>query len=100
MKNKTIILSCLTGLILVGCQTRTIPPSEIKCYGTDPLMHTTYRGSDESYHYISWQNGKASGIWRVDRESLHLPEIFSLDSGRKHFVIRNDDGQIDFMHLR
>ncbi len=96
MKNKVIILSCLIGLILVGCQTRTIPPSGIICYGTDPLMHTIYLGSDEFYHYFAWQNGKSAGTWEVKQKSLLLPETYPLDSGKRYFVFRTHDGQIEF----
>ena len=90
----------LATIGLAGCQPKEVTPSEVKCYGADPMFHTVYIGSDEIHHHFVWQNGKISGKWKVKQVDLTLSDTFPLESGNTRFVTRDETGRIDVIGLR
>ena len=98
---KLITLALIT-LIFTSCahRTKTVTPNEIVCYGTDPLYHTLYKGSDEEYHYFRYSKGKVFGFWKVKRDELELSETFSRNSNQKRFVERDESGRLKLMSFK
>ena len=97
-----LITLILTTLIIASCVhgTKTVKPSEVICYGVDPLYHTVYIGSDKNHHYFRYAKGKVNGSWKVKKEDLVLSETFSTNSGSKQFVERNKSGQLVLVNFK
>jgi hypothetical protein len=84
-------------LAAAGCSSnRVIPASQVKAYGTDPLQHTTYTGTDDQYHHFSWQRDFSRGRWRVPKDETRI-EPPDAASG---FVQRVEPGVIHVLVLR
>lgn len=70
MRNLLLILTTL--FILCGCEKKpsivSIEELPNKVYGTDPLSHTMYIGSDANYHHFTFINGKISGSFIVNSD--------------------------------
>jgi hypothetical protein len=95
MKTKMLILLCAL-LFIVSCTTdiQEVKPSEVKCYGNDPLVHTVYIGSDKKWHYFHYQKGKTGGHWKVKKEELKWKYEFPHGKGHQ-FIKRNEAGELE-----
>lgn len=90
-------------LVLAGCAgERVVKSRDLPVYGTDPLSHTTYLGSDDTYHYFHAQRAKDSASrLRVRRDEASIePAPFPLDSGRHAFVEAVEAGVIRLIVLK
>ena len=89
-------------LLTCGCsQARVVSSRELPVYGTDPLMHTIYLGTDDRFHHFTTQNGKAGSHVRVRRDDARIqPEPFALNSGRDAFVRSANEKEIELIVLR
>jgi len=86
-----------------GCVNNPIVESgDLPVYGTAPLSHTTYLGSDDTYHYFHAQRQKDSASnLKVRREDADIePEPFPRDSGRSAFVQSAEPGVIRLIVLK
>lgn len=94
-----IITMC--ALLIGGCrQPSVLSRGHLPVYGTDPLMHTVYLGSDEHYHHFALQKGKSRGIVIVPVADAQIkPESFALDSSRQAFVKGTKPGAIELIVL-
>ena len=96
-----ISLVCATGLILSGCSDPgpvETTAADLPVYGTDPLYHTVYVGSDTDFHHFRWSRGKRSGAYLVPREQISFFETFEV-GGRSSFLVRTDDGTLQLLRL-
>ncbi|MEM6798667.1 MAG: hypothetical protein AAF589_04065 [Planctomycetota bacterium] len=93
-------------LIVSGCgQSQDflvpMPSGDLPVYGTDPMMHTIYMGSDEEYHHFRYQNGKSGGFAVVAVADTQIkPEPFELDSGKEAFVESANPDEITLIVLQ
>lgn len=90
-------------LALAGCAGgRVVESRNLPVYGTDPLSHTIYLGSDDTYHHFFAQRAKGSASrLRVRRDEASIePEPFPLDSGRHAFVKSAEAGVIRLLVLK
>ena len=71
---------------------------ELPAEGSDPLQHTTYIGSDSSYHYFEHQNGKLLDCYKVSTGNLELTSQYERDSGRT--IVLRQDGVVDVVNLK
>lgn len=82
-------------LLVTGCfarQVQAISGAQFVDYGDTLLSHTIYLGSDNGYHYFVWEDGTASGQWKVPREELRVTNPFALGD-REAFLLKRPDGQ-------
>ena len=89
-------------LLTAGCvssRAKIVSPQQLPLYGSDPLYHTVYVGSDDRYHHFKWSRGLLSGEFLVDRGALHLSRVFSSGAG-KAFLTRTADGSVDVLVLQ
>ena len=98
MKTTTLIIALITPLLLMGCTSeyKEVHASDLPAYifGVDPLYHTVYVGSDNSFHYVVWESGKSSGKIKVPKSELSLSREFPLGSSNT-FLFKTKDGRID-----
>jgi hypothetical protein len=89
-------------LLASGCSTtRVISSEELPVYGTSPLMHTMYLGTDDQFHHFAIQHGKTGSQILMRRDDARIsPEPFSLDSGRHAFVRSASEKEIELIVLR
>ena len=101
MKKPLGYIAGLAFIFVIGCShTATVSdPEDIKVYGTDPLSHTVYTGSDSSFHYFVWQNGKSGGRWKVPKATLNWKREVPKGEGRQ-FVIKDAEGNLQPMLLK
>jgi hypothetical protein len=60
-------------LLSTGCsRTRTVSVDRLPLLGGDPMMHTTYMGSDALYHYFGVQNGFDGYTARVPAKGVKI----------------------------
>lgn len=88
-------------LFLVACGNRGLVPitaTDLPIYGTAPLNHTIYVGSDSAFHHFRWSHGKSSGSFIVPREQIYFGEAFSVGE-RSAFLTRDDDGTVRLLLL-
>ena len=85
-----------------GCaRTRVVASRDLPVYGTDPLMHTVYTGTDDRFHHFALQQGKSGGDVVVRREEATIkPEPFNTNAGRRAFVKAAKPGEIELVVLR
>ena len=72
--------------------------ADLPLYGTDPLNHTVYVGSDSTYHHFRWSRGKSSGSYIVPLNQISFSETFEVGE-RKAFLTRNDGGTLELLRL-
>lgn len=94
-----LVIAALLLNLLAGCRTGVVLPSQVKCYGTDPMEHTIYIGSDATNHYFRCSHGFASGEWVVKRKDLCLNETFPPGKEKARFVRRDMSGNISLVQL-
>ena len=95
------LMALMLGFFSSGCATdqpRLVSAGRIPLYGSDPLSHTVYVGSDERYHYFAWSSGLRSGQVKVDRSALALSHEFGRGEG-KAFLTRKEHGKVDVLLL-
>jgi hypothetical protein len=78
-------------LLCSGCRAELISAWQFVNYGDTPLSHTIYLGSDDSYHYFVWSQGKAGGRWRVLKEDVIVANEFEVGD-REAFLVKGRDG--------
>jgi hypothetical protein len=85
-----------------GCgRTRVVAGGDLPVYGTDPLVHTVYTGTDDRFHHFSLQRGKSGGNVVVRREDATIkPEPFHTNTGRRAFVKAAKPGEVELVVLR
>jgi hypothetical protein len=78
----------LIGCVVCGCtQEKTVSPDKLPLYGTDPLMHTFYAGSDAHFHYFNTQRGKTPARFKVPIEEAEIkPAPFSVEDQKEHLL--------------
>ena len=94
-------LVCATSLLFLACADRgpvKTTAADLPFYGTDPLNHTMYVGSDGDFHHFRWSHGKRSGTYLVDREQISFVETFAVGD-RSAFLVRDDDGILRLLRL-
>jgi hypothetical protein len=90
------VLGCLNGPGVT-----TLNSEQLPVYGTDPLKHTQYVGSDQNFHYFEYQQGKESGSVRVPViDAVVEPEPFPTGKGKKAFVEAAEEGRISLVVKR
>src|SRR5262245_61061661 len=96
-----IVIAAHLILFATGCANRKLVASAaLPVYGTDPLMHTEFRGSDHRFHYFHVQHDKSGGEVVVARHNAVIkPESFARDSGRSAFVKQASHGEIELIVL-
>jgi len=73
---------------------------ELPTYGTDPMTHTLYLGSDNRHHYFSLQEGKTGVRAFIPIDEVEIkPVPFPVDSGQQAFVQSHAAGVITLMPL-
>lgn len=89
-------------LFAMGCSnTRVVSSEALPVYGTDPLMHTIYLGSDAEFHHFALQHGKSASKALVRRADAQIrPEPFGLGEGRHAFVQAVSKGHIQVLVLQ
>ena len=100
MNGKYRLGICVLAL-LTGCQGAAIFDSaKLPVYGSDPLMHTMYIGSDAKFHHFICQHGKTSEEMLVrSEEAVIKPKPFDLSSHRDNLVRSTEPGVIHLLQL-
>ena len=100
--NQFLPMVALVATCSAGCaRTRVVASRDLPVYGTDPLMHTVYTGTDDRFHYFQLQHGKSGGNVVVRRgEAKIKPEPFDTNAGRRAFVKAAKPGEIEIVVLR
>ena len=91
----------VTSLLLLACTDRSpvkTTAADLPVYGTDPLNHTLYVGSDADFHHFRWSHGKRSGTYLVAREQISFAETFAVGD-RSAFLVRGDDGTLRLLRF-
>ncbi|MFN7141106.1 MAG: hypothetical protein ACK4UN_17390, partial [Limisphaerales bacterium] len=97
MRNVAALVALLgMTLILSGCVMgpKAVSADSVPVYGGGTLYHTVYTGSDDRYHYFSWNRGWRGGQMKVDKTQLQLSCEFPRGTGFT-FVVRKPDGTVD-----
>ena len=96
------VIAVLFATYVAGCgRTRVVESGGLPVYGTDPLMHTVYMGTDDRFHHFAVQHGKSGGNVVVRRQEARIkPEPFARNTGRQAFVKRAKPGEIELVVLR
>jgi hypothetical protein len=99
--NRFFLIAAALVIPLAGCaRTRVIKGADLPLYGSDPLMHTVYRGSDETFHHFALQHGKSGREVVVRRDELEIkPEPFPVGSRRHAFITSPRPGLIELVLL-
>ncbi|WP_449465467.1 hypothetical protein [Stenotrophomonas humi] len=86
-------------VLIAGCtQPRSeqlIHVSEFRNYGSTPLQHTFYIGSDVAHHHFIWSNGKQGGTWLIRKSEMPIvnEQPFNPQVGRAgRSAFRSTDG--------
>ena len=90
-----VVLASALLIFVVGCSSssiKAISASEFHDYGSAPMEHTLYLGSDDMFHYFAWSSGKASGKWKVMRSEMSFETTWALSEGRDAPVVRGVQG--------
>lgn len=90
------------GLLAPSCVStslKLVSTDAVPVYGTDPLYHTVYTGSDEKYHYFARNSGLRGGQVKVARDQLKLSQEYNRGTGTL-FVQRIADGKLDVIILK
>ena len=100
MKQVLLIVAVLAGCTAGCARTRVVASGDLPVYGTDPLTHTVYTGTDDRFHHFALQRGKSRDHVVVRREEAQIkPEPFGTNAGRQAFVKTAKPGEIDLVVL-
>jgi len=91
-----LLLVCALAMVFAGCASNRpnyIHAAEFKNYGSTPLSHTVYLGSDQQFHYFAWSSGKSGGKWKAKKSELSFATEWPLAEGRTAFLMQNQQGQ-------
>ena len=97
-----LLIAGLLAACATGCaRTRVVAGGDLPVYGTDPLTHTVYTGTDDRFHHFALQRGKSAHDVVVRREEAMIkPEPFDANTGRRAFVKSAKPGEIELVVLR
>ncbi|MES2917425.1 MAG: hypothetical protein V4729_02285 [Pseudomonadota bacterium] len=91
-----LFLVCALVALVAGCASsrpHQIHAAELNNFGSTPLSHTVYLGSDQEFHYFAWSSGKSGGKWKVSRSELAFSPEWPVAQGRTAFLKQNQQGQ-------
>jgi hypothetical protein len=92
----------ITALLLaftVGCASvdtiETVDATSLPIYGSDPLYHTHYVGSDDDYHHFVTQHGLSGERLQIPVDAAKIePAAFPRDLDRSEFVVGAESGVV------
>lgn len=91
-----LFLVCALVALVAGCASsrpNQIHATEFKNYGSTPLSHTVYLGSDQQFHYFAWSSGKSGGKWKVLKSELPFTAGWPVAQERTAFLMKNQQGE-------
>jgi hypothetical protein len=99
MRYCPIVVYAVSIFLTTGCETaRVIRSEDLPLYGSSPLLHTMYIGSDPHFHHFVLQRGKAGDEVLVRRDEANVkPATFPIDSRRHSFVRAASPGIIELV---
>jgi len=89
-----LVKALVLAVSVCGCahsNIEVISPDQFRNYGDTPLSHTVYLGSDSTYHYFAWSNGKSDGEWKMEKVSMRIGKEFAKGE-REAFLVHGPDG--------
>jgi hypothetical protein len=98
----------VTALLLaftVGCASvdtiETVDATALPIYGSDPLYHTHYVGSDNDYHHFVTQHGLSGERLQIPVDVAEIePAAFSRELDQSTFVVSAESGVVTIFDPR
>ena len=94
---KNFILVSILILITTSCsddEYKQIKKGDFKHYGDTPMLHTFYKGTDQTFHYFVYSSGKTGGKWKLIKNDLQLNCTFPYDENSNRPIISYKNDQV------